>query len=572
MCTAISGLSWEIWARNRRLVWLIVGIVLFGVLFNAVLPDAFRATKPLRQQLLTIDCLLMIASLVLVFAAFNYTELNLQRDWTGYPYRLFSLPVSTWWLAAVPIGLGIASVELVYWTWLKLVFVRQEIPLAGWLAVVLGAYVVFYETTLWCLARFRILRLVVLGFGGTSFIGVAMLPCFYAYVPSPWLSEGRLSATAVTLSFAAFAVALKSLSWERTGGGQRRRIAREWIERVSDVLPQRRTAFPSASAAHFWFEWRRSGWLLPAFVATALLLVIGPISWNLRQDSGAAVWILGWTLAMPVILALPIGKGFSKAEVWSTDVSVRAFDAVRPLATGEMVVIKLKVAALSATISWGLIVVFLAAWLPGWADLRVLDSARVGFWMVYHHTTAPQYSIMVLAIVAGLLLTWRGLVCGLWLGLWGRPKWFVAVPAVYAVTILAANIGMLMLAQENETQPEGWLRDPNRVLQCFQWLAAVAVIGKVWLAVWSWRRITPRRILRYLLIWGAAVGCLVGLVLLVWAHGALVLLCGPLDPIRFRNTLLLAAIFVLPLARVGIAPCMLAKNRHGENAGEQRAS
>jgi hypothetical protein len=362
------------------------------------------------------------------------------------------------------------------------------------------------------------------------------------------------------------------LGLERTGGGQRRRIAREWIERLNDVLPQRTAAFSSASAAQLWFEWRRSGWLLPAFVGTALLLVIGPISWRLRQDSGAVVWILGWTLAMPVILALPIGKGFSKAEVWSADVSVRPFDAVRPLATGEMVVIKLKVAALSAVFAWGIIVVFLAAWLPGWADLRVLNSARIGFWMVYHHTAAPQYAIMVLAIVAGLLLTWRGLVCGLWLGLWGQPKWFVAVPAAYGVLLVLANIMVLMLAQESETHPEGWLRDPNRALQCFQWLAAMAVIVKVWLAAWSWRRITSRRLRRYLLIWGAAVSCLVALVLLVWARGALVLLCGPLDPIRFRNTLLLAAIFVMPLARVGLAPCMLAKNRHGENAGEQRVT
>lgn len=565
---ALTGLVWEIWARNRRLLWAITGLLLFAWLLNFALPESFRATQSLRERLLTLNCFLMSISLLLVFTAFNYTELNPQREWTGFPYRLFVLPVSTWRLAAVPITLGLVSVELVYWGWLKLVFVRQEIPVAGWLAILLGVYLVFYETILWCLARFRILRILALSFGGTSFIAAAVLPCFSAYVSSPWFSVPRLSAGALALSAGAFAFALRSLQLERTGGGVRPHTAREWLERLSNLLPHREAAFKSAAGAQFWFEWRRSGWLLPVSIGAALVLVITPISWMVRQDPNSAPWILGWTLAMPAILALPIGKAFSKPEVWSPGVSVRSFDAVRPLATGEMVVIKLKTAALSAAIAWLLVSAFLCAWLSGWADLRVLAMARIGFWMVYSHSAGPQYAIIVLTAIAGMLLTWRILVHGLWLGLSGRPKWFVMVPAAYCVGTVAALLGLVILTQQKQANPEGWLRDPNRLLEWIQWFAAIALVAKVWLAAWSWRFITPRRVRRYFLLWASGVGCVAVLVWLVWAKGALVALGGPFDPVRLRNTLLLAAMLLLPLARLGLTPVLFAKNRHGETAGD----
>src|SRR5204862_7850195 len=105
--------------------------------------------------------------------------------------------------------------------------------------------------------------------------------------------------------------------------------------------------FASPAAAQFWFEWRRSGSLLPFCIGAMLILVIGPLSWHLKDEPADTLWILGWTLAMPMIVAAPLGKGFSKPDFWSSDLSLPAFLAIRPLATGEMVVLKMKVAALS---------------------------------------------------------------------------------------------------------------------------------------------------------------------------------------------------------------------------------
>jgi hypothetical protein len=90
-----------------------------------------------------------------------------------FPYRLFALPIPTWQLIAVPMALGAVSVVLVYVAWIKLVWTHITVP-TGVVWGRLGAYSIFYQTTLWSLAGFRIFRLVALSLGGLSCIAVAV--------------------------------------------------------------------------------------------------------------------------------------------------------------------------------------------------------------------------------------------------------------------------------------------------------------------------------------------------------------------------------------------------------------
>ena len=76
MRSPITALTWEIWQRNRRTAWLVLGIILFGWLFNLVLPDNFRATAANREHLTTVNGLLTVASLLLVFGVFNYYRIQ----------------------------------------------------------------------------------------------------------------------------------------------------------------------------------------------------------------------------------------------------------------------------------------------------------------------------------------------------------------------------------------------------------------------------------------------------------------------------------------------------------------
>jgi hypothetical protein len=561
-------LIWELWRRNRKAIGAAIGLAICGLLLNSFLAAANEMSVA-RDRRLTIHVLLMFVSLIFVFAAFNYTEFNLQREWTGFPYRLFTLPVPTFVLVSLPLLLGVASVELLFWFWVKSVFSPGEVSNPGWIAVLLGSFMVCYQLILWSLAGFKILRLILLGLAGVGFIGIGFAPGFAALNSSNLFSERNLRLLMAFVAFCAFFAAWMCVARQRAGGGRRRNWFILAIDALTDILPRRRALFKSPAHAHFWLEWRRNGYLLPLSVGALLLTVIAPLSWKTRADPDLTLWILTWTIATPMILALPIGKGFSKPDFWSSDLALSSFTSVRPLATGDMIVIKLKVAALSALISWSLLVGFLSIWIAGWADLSSLTMIRVAFWMVHGHSAFPQQLIAALLLLAAMLLTWKFLVNGLWIGLSGSKKLFLGSALTYSLILFGGVIGLAILANHDRAFL-AWLRNgPNQLLSIINTVVATSVIGKLWLAARSWRLVQPKQTRRFLVAWLTVAFCLIILVRLLWADGTLILALmalfefHPLDPIRLRNFLLLAALLSIPLARLGLARSSLARNRHG---------
>src|SRR2546425_1176276 len=138
MKRAIGGLIWEMWRRNRPLAGLAPGVMLFAWLLNRWVGASLRASEQGRDWLLTINWVLAVGSFSLVFGFFNYTEFDPQKERHGFPSRLFVLPLPSWLLILVPMSLGLASVELVYFGWMKLVFEPGQILRPVWFAALVG--------------------------------------------------------------------------------------------------------------------------------------------------------------------------------------------------------------------------------------------------------------------------------------------------------------------------------------------------------------------------------------------------------------------------------------------------
>ena len=567
MRSPTAALTWEIWRKGRQLFWIAGGILLFGWFYNLILPGDTSTVAAVHGRL-TLNCLLMVASFVFVFAAFNYTEFSRQKEWTGFPYRLFALPVTSLRLVAVPICLGVLVAELIYCGWLKLVFTHNDLEKPAWFAALLGSCMVFYQMILWTFARLRMVRMIALGVGGTTCIGVAFLPFFAREIPSRWLSEPVLIAFLIFSSAFAFAIAWRSIVRQRGDGGYRRNRLRALAEWLTDVMPRRRTAFRDASSAHFWFEWRSSGMLLPVCAGALLIGVIAPMSWVERNDPDGTLWILFWTLATPILLAIPIGKGFSKPDFWTFDLALRPFVAVRPLSNSEMVVIKLKVAAKSAAMSWAFVLMFLAVWLLLGPNLDAISTLRLILWMAYDHTMFPQYVLAALLLLAGVFLTWRFLAGGLWAGLSGSRNLFVTPVVAWGFIILFEIVGVTVVSNYDSEFRDWVRRDPNYLLSILEWIVALAVVGKFFVTARTWRNVSSRRTRVFLMAWVCGTLCLAALAMLLWSHGLLSLALMeladtlPLDVIRLRCLLILVALWIIPFARFGLAPTMLAKNRH----------
>jgi hypothetical protein len=547
MRSPIAALTWEIWFRGRRSAAVVLACISAGALINWIIPD------PNHAMFSTVFGFLMVLSFGFILGLLNCTEFNSTRDWNGFPYRLFVLPIPTWRLVAVPMLLGLIVVESLYFAWIKLVWTHQQIVLPEWWAVVLGAYLTYYQMTLWSLSGFRILRTMVLGIGGVSGILVAFLPAFGKLYSdsSPWLSEKRLIPVVLTSIPVAFIAAWIAVSRQRHSGGRRRNWLKALVEWIVDRWPRRTKNFPSPAAAQFWFEWRRSGLLLPTCTAFALAVVFAPLSWECRDDPRFTISTLAWLFGTPVALGFLVGKGFIKPDFLATNLSIPTFLAVRPFPAGDFVIAKLKVAARSVAITWLLVIAFLSLWLSLWANTTELNRQMNDFKMFYPHS---WHVIAALFIVGFVLLTWRAVVSGLWLGLSGKPLYYVGSICLQIILpVIALTVFGVLGDDIDRAIKDHPVKTASITLDAVGVLLALAVVVKVWFAAISWRKISVRRIRQYLLIWLTVTSVLVVLAILAQP---------PFDVYRTDRLYILGALWLVPLARLGAAPFFFEKNWH----------
>jgi len=481
----------------------------------------------------------------------NYTESSGGRAVGRFPRRHFTLPVTSLRLVAIPLLAGIASIELLYLLWMAPLS-RGGSASAAFVTVLLAAMVVFYLWALWTLERAGSLRLLILGLPAIGLFTIGVLPSFPPGPPPSWRSEATLGALVAGLAIVAFLLAWRHIVRLRAGGARRADRAAFLFRLIARAAPTRRRPFANAAAAHFWFEWRSGGMVLPALIGGLVLVVIMPMSWLVRSDAGDTFRLLLAVLAAPVLLAIPVGIAFSKPTFWSEDVAVPAFVAVRPVSCEDLVATKLKVAALSVALSWVVVLLFVMAWLSLWANVDFLSQFAIQLWAFHGQSVLAVYGIGVLVAIAAMFLTWRFLVTRLWSGLAGIRSMLVGAVVSIVILVIAG------LVFDAGSLP-GWLLDDPARLAPVAWLAGVAVVAKYWIAAYAWRRVPTRYLRVYLLIWLAATASFLALGIVVCG---IVRVYVPLDVDRAGSVIVLLALIAAPLARVGLAPFWLARNRH----------
>ena len=540
MHSATAALLWDIWRRHRWSVFVIVALTTLSWALDVTgfAPRDDDGGAPPLQTLMG------MCSFVLVFGVFNYTEASGETGLGRFPQRLFTLPVSSLRLVAVPVLAGTTSIVLLYLLWMKRL--SQGGPTSDlFVALLLATLMVFYQAGLWTLVRLGPLRLVALGAVGAAVHAIGLLPSFPPSPPPPWRSEPALAGAMASLAVIVFLVAWRHIASLRSGGGRARLLAP--LSETVVGIPKKRRAFASAASAHFWFEWRCSGMALPLLVAGVVLVIIVPASWIARSDPEGTLRLLSWTLATPIAVAIPVGMAFSRPRMASDDLSLPSFVAVRPLSAEELVATKVKVAATSAGMSWLVVLAFLGVW----ANLGGVSRGASRLQALYHSRYAV-YGIAALIVCSGFVLTWRFLVSRLWSSLAGHRLLFIASGvsiALAAISLAVFDVGELVR----------WIvADPWRMRSVI-WIAALAVIAKGSLAAYAWVTIASRHFRRYVVAWLASTACLVTLGLFVWKT---IPLSGASDVSQYQTLTLLLALLAVPIARVGLAPAMLSRNRH----------
>ena len=380
--------------RANRRSWMFIGatISLFALLFR-LLPQALQKTESLRDLSL-IPAVLMFC---LTMAIFNFTEANPRKGFAGFPQRLFTMPVRTWFLVGCPMVCCVVSVVGLYVAWSELVMRPVGFYiLALWPAILLAAFVVFYQAILWCLSGFRITRLVVLGFFLTNLVTVGFIPYLPPQLRGTWTEE-KLTIMLAALMLAAYGATVVVVGAQRRGGGRGWAWPATLLQLLVDAIPHRTWKLNSPSRALLWLEWRRSGLVLPVAVVFAMLWIMGPVAGINGHGPQETAQMAVWLAMLPLLLAVPVGKGIAKPDFWSLELSLPPFLAARPITSGQIIRAKMKSAAFSTLLAWGL----LLAVAPLWIYLNCSTEQLRDMWGMFRNIYSPpaQWAIPILTLL-----------------------------------------------------------------------------------------------------------------------------------------------------------------------------
>jgi len=216
MNSPLAALTWEIWCRHRKRLLTVLFVILGFALFYSKLCasigfdlDSANALDFLTQKapalhgprseifqvlaclfLLCAPLACMVITMLYVVWVFTFTDLN-PREPFSFPKRLFTLPISTRFLAARLISSGTVAVFLVYLGWTRLVhlphievFDRFNDGLA-WIALL-----ILSQGIVWSLDAFPFTRVLLLS---------VVTFCLLGHPDFQWIHSLEAHQTAVQL-------------------------------------------------------------------------------------------------------------------------------------------------------------------------------------------------------------------------------------------------------------------------------------------------------------------------------------------------------------------------------------
>jgi hypothetical protein len=534
------ALSWQLWGRHRRaLAAFLLYLIGTAVVFNA-LPAG--TVEDWHGGLLSIQ---FVLGLIYVAAIFAYGfESRLEAPESGFPARLFTLPVRTSMLVGWPMLQGMAAVALLWLAWAYFVLRPSGIEVSlGSTTLLAAAFVAVLQALLWSPFGLPWVRVV---------LAVVLLPLLaLAPLLGPLfgLSGALLLGLYAGLIPVGAVMAFLGVSRARHG------VASDWrrLFRVTWTngrrLPRRPDPFSSAARAHFWLEWRRHFVPFPLVAGALALLTLTIVLPDETPPRPNNLIRFGMNFVIyPLILAPFFGCFLGRTgHSGGNPYRLSSFTATRPLSSAALVAAKLKVAGLLTLTTWGLMLLAATIWLVKSGHDKLLSQ----LWSDFRQANPPGrvVAITLLAVGGPMLLTWRLLVDNLWIGLTGRA-WLVRVSLVACGACLP--LAFILLARVGDTPGLG-----KRLWDALPWYAGGAALvkllaaGCVGFALLQRGLARPQTLAMWLGVWLlAAVG------LFVLAYEA-----APVDVVPV-SVLVSAAVLGVPLVRLAAAPLALDWNRH----------
>lgn len=546
----MQALAWQFWAINRSGWVLTLGAVpVLAILAQFVA----RATK-VSEVVHVLSALAMVASLLLALALCDFTDRDPRGGFAGFPRRLFLMPMQTALLVLCPMLCAAAGFVGLYVAWSILIIRPLGMPIEiAWPAVVLASVTVVFQTIIWSLSGFRMVRIVVMCVAACILTTVTCLPWVLASSDWPPQSVQLVLGAALMIGIACcYFAAVITVEMQRRGGARGWNLPAKLVSFLTrDVSKRSPKPFASAQRALFWMEWRRNGRILPATFLFVLLLIIGPVGGLNGHGADVTAWTALWLFLIPILLAMIIGKGFAKPDLWTLELTISPFAAIRPVTPGDMIAAKIKCAACSTLVTWAILLAVGPLWLGLTGNMHTLNEVGAFARQIYSQRSLNFISVLI--FVVGILITFNFMISAFWIGMCGQTRLFYSIAGASIVVLVNLAILVGCLVEDADWQAIVLVK----IVPWLPWILAAMFVVKVWTAAWTmWEMLRRklarnRTILAYVCFWFAATALLVAT---GWT-------LAPKVP-WIRNLLMLCAMLAIPLARIGAAPLALARNRH----------
>jgi hypothetical protein len=300
-----AAVAWEFRQRHRwGLIALIGYLVVMATIKLLVLTRAVPIQLDSPESFAFVVMLPLTTTFTYSLAVFSFgLDGDLAARQSMYPARKFTQPVTTEALAWWPMAYGSAAMVILWLATRQFALWPSGINVPSiWPALLAASLLAWTQALTWMPYPLPGLRIIatVLWLGTIDSIAILALQ-FKAHEP---LMVGIL-APQIPLAylFARFAVARA-----RRGDVPDWRGVFASLTRIKGVLSRRSEHFHSPASAQAWFEWRRHGRSLPAWVA--ILLPFELILLWAAHDATSLVF----TILIGVLLTPPLMASFGRGD------------------------------------------------------------------------------------------------------------------------------------------------------------------------------------------------------------------------------------------------------------------
>lgn len=432
-------------------------------------------------------CYPMAGSLCLALFAFHFTEGTRRAGFGSFPTRLFVLPISSFQLVAIPMGLGVVTVMAVYLIWSVMILPMVNVRLnVFWPCLFLGAATLGFQALVWSLAKYRTAKLFALGMFGTLMMCSWVLlmeevaTAVVAAISSDLQVEQVVPAFLSSVAFLALGTGFVTVYRQRHQSVSGRGMKSEIRQKLSIRL-ERFHNFRTPDAALFWHEWRILGRVLPMCVSMlcgfllVLTLGIGTVT------AQATVNVMLILVLSPLGLAAVLGSEYGKPDFWSRGLVPVPYLMTQPVPHAAYVVARVKVVALSTLIAWLISIATMTIWSVLFAHPQVTSWLKTVVFLSYGRVA--WITLVGFLMMLGMTVTMRLLCGGMWMTMLGRERVYTLSSFVRGTLGVGLAVGLVFIP---DWENRSWLVTGVCFLSGL--LCVLGVIHGVMIAL-SWSRV-----------------------------------------------------------------------------------